>query len=305
MMERVALLVDAAVVTARCWTSPAAATLVDGAGRPGRPGTRPRRRAGRVERTQLLEALDETFWNVTRAARRLGISRDTLRYRITKHRLRPGGARPGPAPERVPEAAPASPPRPATVADAPAATVRWEPRRVTLLRAVIDGPGSDDGRLYPSRLIEALIEKARSFGGRVEDLGPSGIVATFGLEPVEDATRRAAHAAIAMRKAVERERRAEPPWITIRLGIHVDAAPGGVRRPGHPARARRQAPCLASAGRPCPAGRSRPDRRLGDGRAVPRPSIRAGAAPGRRPRPTAPCTGWTGWSAPVSGRTAG
>jgi hypothetical protein len=92
---------------------------------------------------------------------------------------------------------------------------------VTLLRAVIDGPPADDDRLYPSRLIEALIEKARSFGGRVEDLGPTGIVAAFGLEPVEDAARRAAHAAVAIRKAVERGRRAAPPWVTVRLGIHV------------------------------------------------------------------------------------
>src|SRR5262249_60140102 len=88
-------------------------------------------------------------------------------------------------------------------------------------RAMIDGPPPEDDRLYPSRLIETLIEKARSFGGRVEDLGPSGIVAAFGLEPVEDATRRAAHAAGAIRKAVERGRRAEPPRVTVRLGIHV------------------------------------------------------------------------------------
>lgn len=220
-MERVALLVDPAVVTAAMLDIPPAATLVEERVDPPAPGRALDAALGAVERTQLLEALDETFWNVTRAARRLGISRDTLRYRISKHRLRPGGSRPGPLPERAPETAPAPPLRPVMVADAPAATVRWEPRRVTLLRAVIDGSPSDDGRLYPSRLIEALIEKARSFGGRVEDIGPSGIVATFGLEPVEDATRRAAHAAVAIRKAVERERRAEPPWITIRLGIHV------------------------------------------------------------------------------------
>ena len=46
-----------------------------------------------VERDQILEALDESIWNVTRAARQLGISRDTLRYRIAKHQLRPGGHR--------------------------------------------------------------------------------------------------------------------------------------------------------------------------------------------------------------------
>lgn len=42
-----------------------------------------------VERTMLMEALTRTGWNVTQAARQLGISRDTLRYRIEKFRLAP------------------------------------------------------------------------------------------------------------------------------------------------------------------------------------------------------------------------
>ena len=160
---------------------------------------------------------------MTGAARRLGISRDTLRYRIAKHRLRPGGRRPPPAPT-LPAEPVASPPaasRAPVARIAPASVVRWEQRHVTLLRAVIDGPQPEDDRLYPSQLIEALIEKVRSFGGRVEDLGPTGIVASFGLEPVEDATRRAAHAAVAIRKAVERDRQAQPPGVTVRVGIHV------------------------------------------------------------------------------------
>jgi transcriptional regulator of acetoin/glycerol metabolism len=40
-----------------------------------------------LERNALVQALDQTGWNVSRAARILGISRDTLRYRIEKHRL--------------------------------------------------------------------------------------------------------------------------------------------------------------------------------------------------------------------------
>ena len=160
---------------------------------------------------------------MTGAARRLGISRDTLRYRIAKHQLRPGGRRPPPAPT-LPAESVAGPPaasRAPVAQDPPASVVRWEERHVTLLRAVIDGPQPEDDRLYPSKLIEALIEKVRSFGGRDEDLGPTGIVASFGLEPVEDATRRAAHAAVAIRKAVERDRQAQPPGVTVRVGIHV------------------------------------------------------------------------------------
>jgi len=221
-MERVTLLVDAPVVTAAMLDLSVEPDGAPGASQAPVPDRALDTALGKVERAHLLEALDETFWNVTRAARRLGISRDTLRYRISKHRLRPGGFRPPTGPEPTAEPAGlAPPPRAATALDPPASAVRWEQRRVTLLRAVIDGPPADDDRLYPSRLIEALIEKARSFGGRVEDLGPTGIVAAFGLEPVEDAARRAAHAAVAIRKAVERGRRAAPPWVTVRLGIHV------------------------------------------------------------------------------------
>ena len=220
-MERLALLADAPVVTAAMLDVPTAPDTAPGAGEVSTPGHALDAALGTVERARLLEALDETFWNVTRAARRLGISRDTLRYRISKHRLRPGGPRPPTGPEPTAQPAGPTPLRASASIDPPASAVRWEQRRVTLLRALIDGPPPDDDRLYPSRLIETLIEKARSFGGRVEDLGPTGIVAAFGLEPVEDAARRAAHAALAIRKAVERGRRAEPPWSTVRVGIHV------------------------------------------------------------------------------------
>jgi DNA-binding NtrC family response regulator len=45
-----------------------------------------------VEREMLARALEQTGWNVTRAAAALGVSRDTLRYRIAKF----GMQRPGP-----------------------------------------------------------------------------------------------------------------------------------------------------------------------------------------------------------------
>lgn len=43
---------------------------------------------GDAERQLLAKALEEAQWNITRAARLLGVSRDTLRYRIEKYRLR-------------------------------------------------------------------------------------------------------------------------------------------------------------------------------------------------------------------------
>jgi AAA ATPase domain/Bacterial regulatory protein, Fis family len=222
-MERLALLVDSPVVTAAVLDLSQPADAADATSESAALNQALGDTLGAVERDRLLEALDQTFWNVTRAARLLGISRDTLRYRIAKHGLRPGGRRVSPGQVPVPEPAPgpAVLSRMAAAPEAPVSVVRWEQRRVTLLRAVIDAPPPDDDRLYPTPLIEALIEKARSFGGRVEDLGPTGIVATFGLEPVEDATRRAAHASVAIRKAVERGRPAESPWVAVRLGIHV------------------------------------------------------------------------------------
>lgn len=42
-----------------------------------------------VEREQILEVLRQTDWNVSRAAQQLGISRNTLRYRMEKYGLHP------------------------------------------------------------------------------------------------------------------------------------------------------------------------------------------------------------------------
>ncbi len=44
-----------------------------------------------AERSLLVSALQKTGYNVTQAARLLGITRDTLRYRMEKYRLGPGG----------------------------------------------------------------------------------------------------------------------------------------------------------------------------------------------------------------------
>ena len=173
------------------------------------------------ERSHLLEALSATGWNISRTAARLGITRNTLRYRLEKHGLhREGEAlsrrRPSEPPPRARSAAASVP-----VPPAPASAVRWERRRVTLLRAVAGAPGLASP-LYTSRAVQVLVEKVQSFGGQVEELSPGGVMAAFGLEPAEDAPRRAAHAAMAIHKAGERARRAgDDPW-EFRIGIHVD-----------------------------------------------------------------------------------
>ena len=59
-------------------------------------------------------------------------------------------------------------------------------------------------------MIETLVDKVRSFGGRVEELSAAGFVALFGLDPVEDPVRRAALAALAMQRAAQRSPDAAP-----------------------------------------------------------------------------------------------
>ena len=105
VMERVALLGEEAIVGAErlglalpTGRRTRGADASSGAG----PGTAD---SGEVE--PLLQALEQTGWNVSLAARRLGLSRNAIRYRIEKHGLRPGQSRPRrlrprPVPRRPP-----------------------------------------------------------------------------------------------------------------------------------------------------------------------------------------------------------
>jgi DNA-binding NtrC family response regulator/tetratricopeptide (TPR) repeat protein len=221
-MERVALLTEVPVVTADLLGLPDGGSSRAPAAASADPAA-PATLAAVVdsaERGHLQEALDATGWNVTRAAARLGISRNTIRYRIEKHGLGPGvpvsPRRPRKAPS--PPSAPPSASAPAGGAPAPIA-IRWERRRLAVLQATL-ASGRDAGPLDTGRVIEALLEKARSFGGRVEELGASGFVALFGLDPVEDAMRRAALAAVAMQLAAQRAPGGSP-GPGIRIGIDL------------------------------------------------------------------------------------
>ena len=89
------------------------------------------------------------------------------------------------------------PPLPAESRGIP--TVRWEQRRVTLLRALLVMGETADPRARPLRRARPRRREGRgrsAAGSRSSR--PTGIVAAFGLEPVEDAPRRAAHAAMAI-----------------------------------------------------------------------------------------------------------
>jgi transcriptional regulator with AAA-type ATPase domain/tetratricopeptide (TPR) repeat protein len=185
-------------------------------------------------RDRVVDVLHQTRWNISRTAALLGISRNTLRARIEKYGLRQGEtpAAPTPSPPRraerrrtppPPPPAEASPSAPPPVpATAPSPTpLRWERRRVTLLRATLIAPSSPEALLETGRALEVLLDKIRSFEGRIEGRSPAGIVAAFGLDPSEDAPSRAAHAAMAIVKAVERAKQEAGAGPSIRVAVHT------------------------------------------------------------------------------------
>jgi len=218
IMERVALLSEGAVVTARM--------LGLDAGAPAPPtGTHaPPVSLDAAVRDRLLDALEQCGWNISEVARQLGITRNTVRARIEKHGLRPGAApsrRLGRAPAAVP-ASPAPVAAPAPVRVEPSAGPRrWLTRRVTFLRAVIVSEGG--GEVYDaSDLIETLVEKVETFGGQVDGVSPTAVTAVFGVEPMEDAPGRAGHATLAIAKAAERKRAQDQGAPRVRLAIHLE-----------------------------------------------------------------------------------
>jgi len=143
VVERVALLSEAPQVTARMLGLPEAALQQPREPTPRDEAIPLKDAVGSVERAHLLEALRQTNWNITRAAAGLGISRDTLRYRIAKHGLRPEVPLHRRHQKTMPPPAPApSVPVAAPVSGAAPAGVRWEQRRLTLLRAALLVPAA-------------------------------------------------------------------------------------------------------------------------------------------------------------------
>src|SRR5499433_4581596 len=217
VIERIVLLSDDELITAQMIGLPDASSAPPAS---PAPTLSPASAGDSLAPVRLYEALAASRWNVSRAAASLGISRNRLRYWMEQYEFRRGMPPPTPAqsPVRV------SVPETAAGAGSPVgatpdpARVRWERRRLTLLRAALAVPTPSAS--YTGWTSEVLVEKVQSFGGRVEELSPTGIVAAFGLEPIEDAPRHAALAAMAIQKAAERNRRdAADAGITV--AIHV------------------------------------------------------------------------------------
>jgi DNA-binding NtrC family response regulator/tetratricopeptide (TPR) repeat protein len=242
VLERAVLLNDTPRLTAAELALPASPTPTV----PPRPGgtlgvpaapTRVAAASGTVadgeERRELLEALEGAAWNFTRAAARLGVPRNTLRYRAERLGLssppaRRRGGRPSTPRDVVPSGLPSTP-----------VATSQERRRLTFLetRLTIDSPPATPWQTR--RALDATADKIRSFGGQIEESTSDTVMAIFGLEPDEEAPRRAAHAAIAVQKLAARARRGDSrlpdvtaalhtaPLAVVRAGDRVELDPGG------------------------------------------------------------------------------
>src|SRR5262249_59577404 len=92
-------------------------------------------------------------------------------------------------------AAAAPPPAPEPSVAVPG--IHWEQRLVTVLGVQLDAPeGTASFQL--AGVLGRLISKVTSFGARIEDLTPVGLVAVFGVGAMEDGPRRAVHTARAL-----------------------------------------------------------------------------------------------------------
>jgi transcriptional regulator with AAA-type ATPase domain/tetratricopeptide (TPR) repeat protein len=196
LMERVALLSDADVITATLLTLPGTTTRENGG-----TARSPVPAGVSSERAALHEALVATDWNVSRTAQRLGLSRNALRYRLEKHGLVPATPlRRGRPSERAPVgvAAVAS----AALAPATPSSVRFDRRALMILAVGVLGSAAADSLSGASRVLEMAVDKISGFGGVVEEVWPEGVIGVFGLDhDAEEAPRRAAHAATAIQHA--------------------------------------------------------------------------------------------------------
>jgi transcriptional regulator with AAA-type ATPase domain/tetratricopeptide (TPR) repeat protein len=212
LIERVTLLTDAATIGAEQLALPSDASPAMGAD-------------GATERARLLDALLNTGWNVTHAAERLGLSRNTLRYRIQLYDLRPEAERRRRRRRSPPPAGPAPRPPAKTPVEAPpapaASVLRWEHRLLTLLRANLLGPDPALPRPDVRPVLDRLLAKTESFGGRVEALSPASLTAVFGLDEVEQAPARAALAAMAVQREAERLREQEGGDWRVKAALHT------------------------------------------------------------------------------------
>src|SRR5499433_2938396 len=84
--------------------------------------------------------------------------------------------------------------------DQAAAPIRWEQRLLTLLAIRLDEPQDFAVTRLPS-VLQDVAAKMATFGARIEEITPRGLIAGFGIDPMEDGPRRAVYAACAVLEA--------------------------------------------------------------------------------------------------------
>ena len=177
LMERVALLSDGDQVVAASLRLPRETRAAARA----RGVERVDDQIATLERARIEDALRAEGGNISRAAARLGLARNTLRYRMVRQGLVEAGSAAGAGD--------------AAVAREPASSVRWQRTRVTFLEVRID-PAAPDA----AGVLEQLAAKLAAFGGRILEHGDTFLRVAFGLDSIEDAPVQAAHAACAAQR---------------------------------------------------------------------------------------------------------
>src|SRR5215470_16004961 len=162
---------------------------------------------GESSDSELARVLEETGWNITRAAARLRITRNTVRARIARTGLRPPRERAGIRPVEA-----------AVPVEAPQA-VTWEPRRLVFVRAQVVAAAEPDSRVGHG--LDIARDKLLGFGARIEGLTPSAVLALFGADAAEEPAMLAACAALAVQRAAKLTRE-EGVGLQLTIGLHTD-----------------------------------------------------------------------------------
>jgi transcriptional regulator with AAA-type ATPase domain/tetratricopeptide (TPR) repeat protein len=204
LMERVALVSEEEQIKADALRLPRTPRLPTPASRSG-PSVD--EQMAQLERGRIEEALRVEGGNISRTAARLGLARNTLRYRMERYGLLESDS----GRHRKLEAA---------ASTAPPAAVQWQRTRVTLLQARLD----DDQEVPEherARVLEEFATKVGGFGGRIIELSASFVRLAFGLDIVEDAPRHAAHAAFALQRAAGVPRGSRQS-VKVRIALHTE-----------------------------------------------------------------------------------
>src|SRR5262245_8667822 len=195
VIERAVLFSDADVITVEALRLPAARRTLPAIEAPSR------RKLDEVDPGQMITVYRDEKGNLSRAAARLRMPRNTLRYRLKQLNVLVDDAHATP------------------VQQATSPETSRQLRRLALLRAEVSTAPSD--RPSPvGEWLDIVNETVESFGGREMERRATGLTAAFGLEPVEDAPSRAAHAATALLRAAERAR-ADGDSVHLALAIDV------------------------------------------------------------------------------------